>query len=184
MSVCLQCTYSLKWARANECKRAEFRVQFGEGGRFALKRESWYESHKRLFTEKVRNKRSWIHGVNCWSLFLSASRLPFSCSLVKQLKHENSLLPFSISSNVTERETEPWVQLKFLHHQLQASVLCLKWSTGEAAKWNILGRLMAFTLFISSHRCLRYFYIYQSMSKGHPHHGSCRNQSKIIVIAL
>lgn len=56
---------------------------------------SWYESHKRFFflQEKARNRRSWIHGVNRWSLFLSASRLPFSRSLVKQLKHETACCP-------------------------------------------------------------------------------------------
>lgn len=91
MSVCLQCTYSLKWASANECKRAECSLARATGLLWNVTADM--KITKDFFTEKVRNRRSWIHGVNRLSLFLSASRLPFSCSLVKQLKHETACCP-------------------------------------------------------------------------------------------
>lgn len=106
----------------------------GPGDLFALKSVT---GRVKVKTERARTKRSWVRDVNCKRLFISLLLSPFYCSLVKRLKHKNNLLPFSSSSDVTEKDIEPWIQIRFLHYQLQASVLCLKWPTGEAAKYNV-----------------------------------------------
>lgn len=136
MGVCLHCTYSMKWAWANECKWARSGVLWGNG-HFALKvrLEEW--KSKWMLAEHDWTK------IKSWDKIAKVPFFPycshsFCCFLVKQLEHKNNLLyPSALPLMWQKKTLSPGCRSNIctINHKFLCCIQ--KWPAGEAAKLNV-----------------------------------------------